>query len=167
MTTTKELNPWWVASVAGMASYLDAAAIAMIFAAGPATLYAAIPALGFAVGADLPVSLAMISEEAPADSKGKMITFSHILWMAGMLFAVGLGAVFGESGRFGGQMMYTHLAVVAVIVIILRSTLPESKAWLKAHSGDAPAEATGRVALKELFSGRYLLPLIGTSFSTL
>lgn len=221
----KKVNPWWVATIAGMASYLDAAAIVstgtalvlyqdalglsshaighysalltlgiaagaivggrmgdrfgrrhvftvtmilyalaaagMVFAGGPGILYALIPALGFAVGADLPVSLAMISEEAPPSHKGKMITFSHLLWMGGMLAAMGIGAVVGNMGRTGGQILYAHLAIVAVIVLILRATLPESQAWVQAHSGKGSVEPQ-KMQLRELFTGRYLLPLIGT-----
>ncbi len=61
-----------------MIIYAIAAAILMT-ASAPAALYCGIILLGFAVGADLPVSLATIAEEAPEGTAGKLISFSHML----------------------------------------------------------------------------------------
>lgn len=226
--TAKKRSPWWVAVVAGMASYLDAAAIVtsgtalvlyqkhlalddiaigrlsslltisiaigaliggrlgdrfgrrkvftvtmilyaiaalgLAFASGTGMLFVFTCCLGFAVGADLPVSLAMIAEEAPHDQQGKMITFSHLLWMAGVMAVSGIGAVVGNMAQTGARVMYLHLFVVAVVVLVLRSTLPESSEWVKAHQQADSAEETvsTKSSLKALLSGPYLLPLIGT-----
>lgn len=218
---------WWIAIVAGMASYLDAAAIVstgtalvifqssmgleagqvgqlsalltimiavgaliggrlgdrfgrrhvfmvtmtvvalgallLVFAASPLMVYIGVPLLGLATGADLPVSMSMIAESAPADSRGKMVTFSHVLWMVGILAVELIGIFFGDLGALTAQILYGHIFVIAVIVMALRFTLPESPAWTRAHTA---AELTGedinKEALRKVFSKRYLVPLIAT-----
>ena len=220
-------NAWWTATIAGMASYLDAAAIVStgvalvlfqqefalgpaeigqlsalltvmiaigalvggrlgdkfgrrkvfswtmaIFAAGalvlvlasaPAMLYIGIILLGFAAGADLPVSMAMIAESAPEGKKGKMVTFSHMLWMIGVLAVQVIGIVVGEMGATGGRILFGHLLVVALVVLVLRAGLPESQEWTKAQakSHDDP-EHIGLGSLRTLFRSRYVVPLIAT-----
>lgn len=136
------------------------AAAALVVAPSAGVLFPAITALGFAVGADLPVSLAMIAEEAPKNQQGKMVSFSHILWMVGMLATQGCGVVVGEMGRTGGRILFAHLTIVAVVVLIARSTLPESRQWIAVHS--SPTAQSAAPGLKQLLSGPYLLPLIGT-----
>lgn len=136
------------------------AGVALVFAGSAGLLYVAIPALGFAVGADLPVSLSMIAEEAPEEHRGKMISFTHILWMVGVLVTMGIAAIVGDMGRTGGQILYGHLVVVAVVVLVLRSTLPESREWAAAHSSEAAV--ADQPGLKDLVKGPYLMPLLGT-----
>jgi inositol transporter-like SP family MFS transporter len=48
-------------------------------AAGPALLYAGVLVIGVAIGADLPVSLALANEEAPPGRKATMVVFSGML----------------------------------------------------------------------------------------
>ena len=51
-------------------------------------LFVGVILTGLAIGADLPVSLAMIAEEAPEGKKGKMIVFSGMLWLLGILVPI-------------------------------------------------------------------------------
>ena len=81
--------------------------------------------------------------------------------MAGVL-AVQLLAIFvGDMGVTGARILYGHLFVLAVVVLILRSFLPESPAWAK-EQADVAAGTVDRAALKGLFGARYLGPLVGT-----
>ncbi|MGN0286941.1 MAG: MFS transporter [Atopobiaceae bacterium] len=123
--------------------------------------------IGCGVGADLPVSLATISETAPDDQRGKMLGFSDILWVVGILVAYATGAFvsgqIGDGVRLSGQIMYGALAVVGIVVLALRLTIPESEVWIKAHearlSGKAVEEKKG--TLGELFrEKRYLVPFV-------
>ncbi|MGO3885378.1 MAG: MFS transporter [Mycetocola sp.] len=227
-TTRRSPNPWWIATVAGMASYLDAAAIVstgtalvlfqaefgfdavtfgvlsalltgmiavgallggrlgdrfgrksvfmitltlfvigallLVLASGTTMLFAGIIVLGFAVGADLPVSMAMISESAPEGKRGKMITFSHILWMVGIVAVYVLGLFVGGMGATGARILYGHLVIVGIIVLLLRLSLPESKAWIDARTAAITTPIkTADGTLKQLFSRQYLPVLIGTA----
>ncbi len=230
----RQPNPWWIAVIAGMASFIDAGAIVatgtalvlfqdglgvtdgqigqfsalltlmiavgaftggrlgdrfgrrrvftvtlIVFAIGaglsamawdPAVLYLSLALLGFGAGADLPVSMAMIAESAPDDKRGKMITFSHVLWMAGILAVMLIGIVIGGMGTTGGRILYGFLTVVAVLVLVLRITLPESAKWQAAHdrrtSAIETAAARGTAAeadpgaLRSLFRAPVLVPLV-------
>lgn len=126
---------------------LYAVGVAMLAAAaGTALLYAGVVAVGLAIGADLPVSLALINEEAPPGKKGKMVTFSGLLWLAGIVAVLVVSSIVGSWGALGGRIMFAHLFIVAVIVLILRATLRESAEWAAARqavdtgAADAGAE---------------------------
>jgi MFS transporter, SP family, inositol transporter len=119
---------------------LYAAGIAMLLVAAPPwLLYAGVVAVGLAIGADLAVSLALINEEAPDGQKGKMVIFSNMLWLGGIVAAVLLSSVVGSWGVPGGRIMFAHLFIVAIVVLVLRFTLRESAEWLAARTAaDAP-----------------------------
>ncbi|MCD8357439.1 MAG: MFS transporter [Clostridia bacterium] len=123
--------------------------------------------IGSGVGADLPVSLATISEAAPEGKRGKMLGFSDILWVVGILAAYGVGILvsktLGDGNYLSGQIMYGALAVVGIIVLALRMTIPESEIWLKARedrlAGRITAQAQGGIG--ELFKNKkYAVPFI-------
>lgn len=123
--------------------------------------------IGSGVGADLPVSLATISEAAPEGKRGKMLGFSDILWVVGILAAYGVGILvsrtLGDGNYLSGQIMYGALAVVGIIVLALRMTIPESEIWLKARedrlAGRVTAQAQGGIG--DLFKNKkYAIPFI-------
>lgn len=230
---TRTRSPWWVTVVAGMASFLDAAAIvatgtvlvlyrdefsltddnigqfsalltamiaigaivggragdrlgrrrvftitifmyvlgAVLLAAAlsPAMIAVGLVLLGFAAGADLPVSIAMISESAPEERRGKLVSFTHVLWVGGILAVNAMGAIVGGMGATGGRIIYAVLAAIAVVVIFLRSSLPESKTWTAAQQSRTDSIATARAtgtayrdagALSSLLRSRYIVPLV-------
>lgn len=147
-----------------MAVYTVGAAL-MVAASGPGLLYAGVVLLGFAVGADLPVSLAMIAEEAPEGARGKLISYSHILWLVGIIAAQLLGIAIGGMGMAGGRILYLHLTVVALVVMVLRSRMPESHRWAAAHAGGAEvaSESVDLGTLKQLLRGPFLAPMIAVA----
>jgi inositol transporter-like SP family MFS transporter len=225
---TRRPNAWWVAVVAGMASYIDAAAIVssgiafviyqgaiglapdaigllsaaltlsiavgalfggrlgdrfgrrsvfivtmvlIAIGAGFLVFSTAVPLLlvgtifvGVGSGADLPVSLATISEAADDHNRGRLIGFSQIMWFVGIAAAILLSIVVGAWGYIGGQVMFGHIGVVAVIVLALRLTIPESATWKAARAEREGGERTvraQRAGLKDLFANRiYLVPLL-------
>ncbi|WBS05566.1 MFS transporter [Pseudoduganella sp. SL102] len=119
--------------------------------------------VGFCIGADLPVSMAMIAEEAPPGFKGRLIAFSHVLWMAAIGTTYVLQIFVGGFGELGGRIMWAHVLLVALLVLALRATLPESGEWTRARA-DAKA-ATDGVALdagsiRQLFGRRYIGPFV-------
>jgi inositol transporter-like SP family MFS transporter len=218
-------SPWWIAVVAGMASFLDAGAIvatgtalvlyqddfgldggeiarlsalltlmiaagalvggrlgdrfgrrrvftvtmvlfvlgaaALTFAPGVGSLYLGLILVGLAAGADLPVSIAMISESAPEHERGRMVSFTHVLWIAGILAPSAMGIVVGGMGSTGARLLYGMLLAVSVIVLVLRAGLPESTMWQSAHdAAAAPGAEVPEVGIKDLLRSRYLVPLV-------
>jgi inositol transporter-like SP family MFS transporter len=143
---------------------LAAGTATLTFAPDIATLFIGTILVGFCIGADLPVSMAMIAEEAPPGFKGRLIAFSHVLWMAaiGVTFLVQIAV--GELGAIGGRLMWGHILAVTLLVLVLRSTLPESEEWLRAHARRGQTDAAGQAleinGLRELFSRRYIGPFI-------
>lgn len=160
-----------------MALYTVGAAL-MVVAGGPALLYVGVVLLGIAVGADLPVSLAMIAEEAPEGARGRLVSFSHILWLVGILAAQLLGIIVGNMGQTGGRALYVHLTVVAIVTMVLRARLPESHLWAAAHQGDpalapaatgggpgqaAPGDSVDLGTLRQLLRGPFLAPMLAVA----
>lgn len=118
--------------------------------------------MGLGVGADLPVSLATIAEEAPEEKRGKMLLFSDILWVVGIVVAQAIGALVGNWGVSGGMVMYAQLLVVCVIVLALRQVIPESPVWIKANedrlAGKVTEEESGKIS--DLLKAPYALPFV-------
>ena len=222
----KQPNPWWVAVINGMASYIDSCtiitsgvalviyqnefglsnvefgalsaaltfciafgsifggrlgdifgrkpvfsvtmvmlvlgALLMIFSNNFAILLLGEILMGLGVGADLPVSLATISEVAPDEKRGKMLLFSDILWVVGIVVAQGIGSIVGDWGVTGGQIMFAQLAIVSGIVLILRQTIPESPIWMRENAlrkqGIVKKSDTGKIG--DLLKAPYLVPFI-------
>lgn len=130
----------------------------LTFATSVAMLYAGTAVVGFCIGADLPVSMAMIAEEAPPGYKGRLIAFSHVLWMAAICAAFVMQVLVGDMGVTGGRFMWAHILVVTLAVLALRSTLPESEEWTRARAQRDDAQPSE--GLRQLFSRRYIGPFI-------
>lgn len=114
---------------------------------------------GLAIGGDLPTSLAMISEEAPAGSKGRLVAFSQFLWIAGIAGAGMLGLVLADLGVTAGRLLYLHLLVVALVVLTMRLDLRESSEWAAArdvHLADVAAHPPARAHERRGWSFRGL-----------
>lgn len=221
-------DPWWVAVVSGMASYIDAATIvssgtalvlyqhsigvtaaeigilsatltfsiaigaltggrlgdrfgrrtvflvtmAMIVAGSLLLVFATpFPLLlvgtvlsGLGSGADLPVSLATIAEAATDEIRGRVVGFSQVLWFGGILGTTAVSSVVGGLGHLGGQIMFAHVGVVALVVLLLRLTIPESASWSAAHDerqGGASTVRAQRAGVRDVLRDRtYLLPFL-------
>jgi inositol transporter-like SP family MFS transporter len=136
----------------------------LVFASGINMVYAGTMVVGFCIGADLPVSMTMIAEEAPPGFKGRLVAFSHVLWMAAIGTTFVLQMVVGDMGSLGGRIMWGHILAVAVLVLVLRATLPESGEWIRANARrlqqGADGEAVEAAGLRQLFGRRYIRPLV-------
>jgi len=119
--------------------------------------------VGLATGADLPVSLATISEAANDQNRGKIIGLSNLLWLVGIGATMGISAVVGDWGRIGAQIMYLHVGLVALVLLVLRWSIPESPLWLAARDELRRGVATVRAqktGWRDLLEGKYLWPFL-------
>ncbi|KUL32161.1 MFS transporter [Streptomyces regalis] len=144
-----------------------AGVLLLLVAAGPALLYAGVMATGLAIGADLPVSLALVNEEAPAGKKGTMVVFSGMLWLAGIVAVLGLTSFMGAQGILGGRILFAHLLVVAVVVLLLRLSLRESAEWTAARRAaearpTAVSETMEFSRVRDLFRAPTVYALLAT-----
>lgn len=112
--------------IAGVALSAFATNVGMLFTAAVLT--------GVAIGADLPVSLALVNEEAPEGKKGRMVALTSLLWFAGIGGSLVVSAVVAPLGELAARILYGHLLVVAVIVLLARLTIRESVEWAAARA---------------------------------
>ncbi|MEE1836281.1 MFS transporter [Streptomyces sp. SP17KL33] len=145
----------------------------LLVAASPALLFAGVIATGLAIGADLPVSLALVNEEAPEGRKGTMVAFSGMLWLAGIVAVLLLSSFMGAQGMLGGRILFAHLLVVAVVVLLLRLTLSESAEWAAARRAadtrpDSPSADVEFGRVRDLFRAPtgYALLATGLYYAT-
>lgn len=148
-------------------------AAVMATASSEQLLYLGVVLLGLAAGADLPVSLALIAEIAPQGARGKLVAFSQVFWYLGLIAAQTMGLFVGGLGETGARLLYAHIVLMAVIVLLFRLRIPESRQWitarddLKAHTGvtgKAPA-AFRQLFKKPLFSSLIALTLFYSTFN--
>ena len=124
--------------------------------------------VGFGIGADLPISTALIAEIAPTEKRGFLTGLMQAFWFGGSLLSALVSiAVVNVGGGDSWRYMLGSGVVIAVIVMLLRMRIPESPRWLLAHGRENEARAvlpevtvttttvTGKVAFGELFSSKY------------
>lgn len=97
--------------------------------------------VGLGTGADLPVSLATITEMARAGARSSLIGFSHLLWKIGSMISLGIAALVGSMGQLGAQILFGHILLATVLTLIGRMSVPESARW-RADRAAEKAEAT-------------------------
>jgi inositol transporter-like SP family MFS transporter len=120
--------------------------------------------VGLGTGADLPVSLATVSEAASDKTRGKLVGFSQVLWYAGIL-GTQLTALFvGGMGRFGGQIMFGSVGFIALVTLVFRLTIPESEKWTGARDERRAGATTLRAqrgGIRDVMTQRiYLIPFL-------
>ncbi|MBL1116893.1 MFS transporter [Streptomyces sp. 110] len=138
-------------------------AVLLAAATSSGFLYVGIVVVGFAAGADLPVSISLIGEEAPEGARGTLVALSQVLWYGGIVTTQLTGLLVGGMGSTGARVLYGHVAVVATLVLVLRFKLPESRQWIdqrrKADTGSGgPVEQS---ATRRLLKKPHLKALTG------
>ncbi len=86
--------------------------------------------LGIGIGADYPISSTYISEFAPASKRGKFISSTFTFWGIGALTAAIVGYILAQLGPDSWRYMLFSGVIPAVVVILLRTRMPESPRWL-------------------------------------
>ncbi|HEY3683858.1 MAG TPA: MFS transporter [Streptosporangiaceae bacterium] len=137
--------------------------------------------LGVGLGADYSISSTLLAEFAPAHRRGTLMCRLGATWFVGSAAAYLAGLVFSPLGDSSWRWMLLLGAVFALVVIYLRSKIPESPRWLQARGradeasavlarftratgeADEPGDAAHRVSeaeehapFRRLFSGRML-----------
>jgi MFS transporter, putative metabolite transport protein len=102
--------------------------------------------VGIAIGADLPVSTALIAEISPRRRRGQLTGLMQGFWFAGSLASALVAlALYSTLGEDSWRWMFASGAVLAVVVMVLRTRIPESPRWTlqvgarKAARGHVPA----------------------------
>ncbi|MCL4344076.1 MAG: MFS transporter [Nitrososphaerota archaeon] len=113
--------------------FFMAASLISAVISSPAQLLVLRIAIGFGIGADIVSGPALLSELLPIKNRGKLLGTSLLMMPLGGLVSV-VAAYFLYNLGIGAPLIWRVIfalgAIPAIIVIILRSRLPESPRWL-------------------------------------
>lgn len=139
-------------------------AIVITLAPDDITLLVGVLLAGLAAGADLPTSLAVVSDAAPDHARGRLIAFTQVMWMLGIIVVVFAGFALSDTGMLGARLITAHLAVAALLTWHLRSRLELATGPDPEQDRvpvEKPAEQQG-VALKNVWTRAALVPMLAT-----
>jgi inositol transporter-like SP family MFS transporter len=109
---------------------------------------------GLAVGADVPASWTLITELAPAKTRGRMGGLAQVLWNLGPVVTLLLSLALSSLGMLGVRLVFVHLLLVAVVTWILRHGVSESVRWQQATKRSAADSPGGGARIAALFTRR-------------
>ncbi|MEV5356858.1 MFS transporter [Streptomyces sp. NPDC052693] len=135
-------------------------ALVITLAPDDITLLIGVFVAGLAAGADLPTSLAVVSDAAPSWARGRLVAFTQVMWMLGITVAVFLGFVLSTTGMTGARLITGQLAVAALVTWALRSRLKLPAGHTTA--GPEPQDAPEGISLKNVWTRAALLPMAAT-----
>jgi inositol transporter-like SP family MFS transporter len=115
--------------------------------------------VGLAVGADIPASWSLIAEIAPKGERGKHSGVAQVLWYLGPVVVLLLFLLLAPLGLLGARIVFAHLAVLAIALTFLRSSMHESPAWLAAQvekKSRLPGEKPPSARWRDLFTRQHI-----------
>ncbi|MEU6602193.1 MFS transporter [Streptomyces flaveolus] len=133
------------------------AALAVTFAPNAGVLVAGVIVIGIAAGADLPTSIAVLSERAPAGTEGRLVAFTHVMWTVGVVFATSLGFAVSTLDTFGIRLIFATLALLAVATFVFRAfyrPFHQLEAEAEARHTAEGVDASHALPLRVLFRDR-------------
>ena len=133
-------------------------AVVITLAPDDITLLAGVLVAGLAAGADLPTSLAVVSDAAPAWARGRLVAFTQVMWMLGITVAIFLGFVLSTTGMTGARLITGQLAVAALVTWALRSRLKLPDAPSEPDTETTPES----ISLKNVCTRAALVPMAAT-----
>ena len=139
-------------------------AVIITLAPDDITLLVGVLLAGLAAGADLPTSLAVVSDASPDHARGRLIAFTQVMWMLGIIVVVFVGFALSDTGMLGARLITGHLAVAALVTWHLRSRLQLATGPDPAQDQvptEKPAEQQG-VALRNVWTRAALVPMLAT-----
>jgi inositol transporter-like SP family MFS transporter len=139
-------------------------AIIITLAPDDITLLVGVLLAGLAAGADLPTSLAVVSDAAPDHARGRLIAFTQVMWMLGIIVVVFVGFALSDTGMLGARLITGHLAVAALLTWHLRSRL-ELATGADPERDRVAVEKPGAeqsVALRNVWTRAALVPMLAT-----
>jgi MFS transporter, putative metabolite transport protein len=123
------------------------ACIAQIFVTNVWELIALRFVLGVAIGADYPISAALIAEYMPRRSRGAALAGMETIWFAGACAAYIAGSAMLSLGSDSWKWILASPAIIAGLGLLIRTVAPESPRWLA-----ATATRMKRPGLREIFT---------------
>lgn len=142
----------------------------IVCAVAPAMLFIGVIIVGLAVGADVPTSITVVGETAPGARRGRLVTFTQLLWGLGPLVVIVVVLASTGLGEWMPRIVFGHLLVLALITWALRRRIGEPEAWKRAQRAGTTRERAGALLRGPLLRNTlfilvfYVLLTIGTNF---
>lgn len=96
--------------------------------------------IGIAVGADYPIATALVAEFAPTNWRARLLGGLNAMWFVGATVASFVGFAL-LSLDDGWRWMLLSSAVPAIVIVIARTSIPESPRWLASRGRVEEAQA--------------------------
>ena len=135
-------------------------AVICIFAGNFTTLLVGLIIAGLASGADLPVSMTVVSHDAPDDATAaRLVSTTQVFWQVGVFISfICAFLVSTMSGAAGGRVVFAILAVFAVIAWAWRVFSPtfrrfHEEADARDAARPATSDNTGKTSVMKVLFG--------------
>lgn len=121
---------------------------------------------GLASGADLPTSLAVISERTSKKVQGKVIASTQVFWVGGIILSQGLGFFSANFGLLGSRLLFSWLFVVSLVTWLVRIGSKsfkkiEQETLLSKSQSEITREQDRSLSLREILKmPRYIIPMM-------
>lgn len=99
--------------------------------------------LGIGIGGDYALASPIVAEAVPADRRGRLLTLNWgLAWLSGEIVSFAVGYLLLHiAGADAWRWMLASGAVPAIVVFILRRSMPESVRWLLTKGREEEAQA--------------------------
>ncbi|MFD1675301.1 MFS transporter [Alicyclobacillus fodiniaquatilis] len=141
---------------------------------------------GLAIGVDLAVSWTLVAEFAPKERRGFLLSLQFILWGIGALVSFLVVDAFLFLGSEAWRAAFLVGLIPAIVVLVIRRSIPESPRWLASKGNIEEAEkiiknsdsgistemltavhsSTNQYKWSALFSGKLMRLVVGVFIST-
>lgn len=133
-------------------------ALICVFANSYAVLLIGVVVTGLASGADLPISLTVISHDSPDEkTSASLVSFTQIFWQIGVFMSyVCAFVVSSMAGASGARIVFAILAIFALITWAWRTFSPKFRVFHEegdARLREAASTQTEKVSIKTVFTG--------------
>ena len=133
-------------------------AVLCAFSGNFAMLFAGLVLCGFASGADLPISLTVLSHDAPDEAtSARLIAIVQVFWQAGAFACTIMGFLVSRmKGTLGARVVFGMLAVVAVTAFLWRvcsGKVREFHAQGKKYQQEEGNSDAKEISFLQLFKG--------------
>lgn len=129
-----------------LAAFMVLAALVPCLTSVTTVVIAAHTLLGFLLGADQPVSLAIVAESSSPDVRPKRLALLMLIWYVGALVAVGMAAAIPSDNVL---TLYWVPVLLALLSLPIRLRMSESTQWQAARTSNRdPPQPTLRHVLR-------------------
>lgn len=110
---------------------------------------------GFASGADLPISLSVLSHDSPNDkTNAELVSSTQVYWTIGIIAATLCAfATSTLAGTLSGRIVMAMLVIIAVVSAVLRNTNKQIRALHEEGDRLTKVEETEKVSIVKLLFG--------------